>query len=235
MSLRRLVEPEWLDILPAAEPRAVRSRRDLARVNRWMMQRRIMIGLLLRCWPERGPRTILELGAGDGTFMLSVAHRLAHRWPGVKVRLLDRQAIVSKATLARFHELDWSADAISDDAFSFLERNKRAVDLITANLFLHHFHADQLAQLFSYVAKMSPTFVATEPRRFAGALYASRLLWAIGCNEVSRHDASTSVRAGFNGNELSQLWPDKLRWDLDEGRARPFTHWFMARRKGDAP
>ena len=33
MGLQRRIDPEWLDQLPASDPRAVRSRRDLKRIN----------------------------------------------------------------------------------------------------------------------------------------------------------------------------------------------------------
>jgi hypothetical protein len=38
MSLPRRVDPEWLDELPQADPRAVWSRRDLKRINGWMQE-----------------------------------------------------------------------------------------------------------------------------------------------------------------------------------------------------
>ena len=57
------------------------------------------------------------------------------------------------------------------------------------------------------------------------------MLWALGCNDVSRHDAVVSVRAGFNGAELSALWPDPSRWELHEDGPWLFTHRFVARRK----
>jgi hypothetical protein len=56
------------------------------------------------------------------------------------------------------------------------------------------------------------------------------LLFAIGCNDVSRHDAVASVRAGFSGRELSRLWPERDGWTLHEAPAWPFTHAFAALR-----
>jgi hypothetical protein len=73
-------------------------------------------------------------------------------------------------------------------------------------------------------------FVAIEPRRAAWPLFCSRLLWAIGCGKVTRHDAVISVRAGFSGNELSDLWPDKNNWELTEQPAGAFSHLFIARK-----
>lgn len=44
----RSVEPEWLDILPADDPSAQRSRRDLQRVNAWMRHPQILSRILTR-------------------------------------------------------------------------------------------------------------------------------------------------------------------------------------------
>ncbi|NUS21200.1 MAG: hypothetical protein HOQ25_15655, partial [Mesorhizobium sp.] len=76
---RRLV-PEILDGLAADDPRALRSRRDLARINALMFQAPIMVSLM-RTFMPKAPGRILEIGAGDGTFMLKVARRMARDWP----------------------------------------------------------------------------------------------------------------------------------------------------------
>ena len=106
-----------------------------------------------------------------------------------------------------------------------------SADLITANLFLHHFEPERLSVLLDGIARATEAFVACEPERGLSGLIGSRLLWAIGCNDVSRHDAITSVRAGFRDAELSALWP-KGRWALAENAAFPFSHCFVARRDG---
>ncbi|HEY6281363.1 MAG TPA: class I SAM-dependent methyltransferase [Burkholderiales bacterium] len=229
----RCVEPEWLDEMPPEDLRAIRSRRDLQRVNRWMQQMSIMQRTLTGFCGQRAPRALLELGAGDGTFMLRLARRFAPHWKNVKVILLDRQNIVSSETREGFKALGWEAETITADAFDFLEQAKhQAVDVITANLFLHHFQYEKLTQLLLQAARITNLFVACEPRRSALALTGSRLLWAIGCNAVSRHDAVVSVRAGFAGQELSTLWPEQTNWRLREQAAGLFTHCFVAHRFG---
>jgi Methyltransferase domain len=230
MHLPRQVQPEWLDLLPGDDPCALRARRDLRRLNGWMMQPGIMERLLTRHSPDRNPRAILELGAGDGTFMLRLARRLAARWQGVRVILLDRQAIVSDETRDGFRGLGWQLETVTADVFEFLDhRAESSVDIITANLLLHHFTCGRVKRLFAHAALLAPLFVACEPRRAVPGLICSQLLWTIGCNAVTRHDAAVSVRAGFAATELWQLWPEHGRWQLHEHPAGLFTHCFVAR------
>jgi hypothetical protein len=229
MHLPRRIQPEWLDVLPEDDLRSLRSRHDLRRLNGWMMQTGIMEQLLTRHSPDKEPRTILELGAGDGTFMLHLARRLASRWQGVRVILLDRQAIVSDETREGFRRLGWQIETITADVFEFLDRREElSVDILTANLLLHHFTSEQVERLFAQAAVLAPLFVGCEPRRAMPGLICSRLLWVIRCNAVTRHDAAVSVRAGFAATELSQLWPKGGQWQLHEHAAGLFTHCFVA-------
>ena len=230
MSLLRKLEPEWLDELPPDDSRAMRSRRDLRRINVWMRQTAIMTRLFTK-YGNQPPKRIIELGSGDGTFMLGVARKLAPRLPGVTLVFLDRQNIVSEASREKFRALGWQTETITADVFAFLDAQKPGMaDVISANLFLHHFSKDQLVRLFDSAARLAPLFVACEPERSGLALTASHMLFAIGCNDVTRHDAVVSVRAGFWGRELSQLWPAQARWNLHEHAALPFTHCFAAKR-----
>jgi hypothetical protein len=95
---------------------------------------------------------------------------------------------------------------------------------------LHHFSEDALRTLFANLAARVGFFAACEPRRSPWVLTASKLVRLIGCNDVSRHDAVASVRAGFMGRELSALWPQDGAWKLTEERAGLFTHCFVAER-----
>lgn len=219
--MHRELEPEWLDSLPPYDARAQRSRADLRRVN-GLMRNASHVARALLTVPLSGGQTIriADLGAGDGSFMHTVVRRL--RQPGVEVTLVDRAMLPDD-----FH---WRATAVVADAHEFLARPGPRFDAIVANLFLHHFEPGALRRLLALAAQRAPLFVACEPRRSRVALQASRLLGVVGCNDVTRHDAAVSVRAGFLGRELSALWPDPAGWRLAEGPARPFGHLFVARR-----
>ena len=232
----RRVEPELLDELDATDPRAIRSRRDLRRVNALMGNAGVIARALLETCAGRPPRQIIDLGSGDGTLMLRLAKRLSPAWPNVELTLVDRQDIVQAETLREFRVLSWKARTVAADVFAWLARGPEPrVDLVTANLFLHHFADPALKQLMELISGRTHCFTACEPRRYPAALRASRWLWLLGCNPVTRHDAVASVRAGFHGGELSSLWPADGNWHLREEAVGLFSHRFVAQRLNGAP
>jgi hypothetical protein len=230
MQTLRRVEPEWLDELPPADPRARRSRRDLKRVNSLMSNARIVARELRRALPQ-GARRIAEIGAGDGSFALALAQGLG-ALDGGEFTLLDRQRLVAPETLDGFSKRGCTAHAVEADVFDWLRHASTPVfDAMVANLFLHHFEPCRLAELLELVASRTRVFVACEPRRSGVALLGSRLLGLVGCNDVTRHDAVVSVRAGFRGRELAAMWPDSGSWILAERAQGLFSHAFVARRR----
>jgi hypothetical protein len=221
--MNRIVEPELLDELPPTDPRAIRSRRDLRRVNAWMRNHAIMAKVLMEKFSDT-PKQITELGAGDGHFLLRVAEKLSR--PSTNVLLLDRQKNVSAETLAAFSKIKWCAEAVTADVFEW----NGTAEIVVANLFLHHFDDARLTKLLRNISERTKLFVAIEPHRFSFPILCVGLLWLIGCNAVTRHDAAVSIRAGFLGDEISALWPDKTNWRLTERRAGLFSHLFIARK-----
>jgi hypothetical protein len=199
----RIIETEWLDSLPASDPRAVHARRDLRRVNTIMGNARHIAAALRPRWRE-GMR-IAELGSGDGSLMRAIQKKLPGR---IEPILVDK------------------ADGL--DVLDFLREDGPRLDAIVCNLFLHHLDGDVLSDVLALAAERAPLFVACEPRRARIALQASKMRWVLGANDVTRHDAVVSVRAGFTGQELSAAWPDQS-WHLEERVAWPFTHFFCAR------
>lgn len=231
---RRRVDAETLDHLREDDPRAMRSRRDLQRINRIMGNVSIVDSLLSRSL-ARPPLRVAELGAGDGSLLLRLAQRRAPAWCNVTLSLVDRQDLLAAPTRAAFADLGWTVRAVTMDVFAWLEReDHRRYDAIVANLFVHHFEAHALSRLFRAVAQITDCFVACEPRRTRIALLGSHLVGAIGANAVTRCDAVLSVRAGFRDRELSACWPDHGRWQLSEMGAGLFSHTFAAKRRAQA-
>jgi hypothetical protein len=229
--LLRHVENELADHIPGDDPRARRFRQDLSRLNAFAMTDRAMARALLTNFRDAVPRELVDLGAGDGAFMLRVARRLAPRWRDVTVKLVDQQDIVSAQVRSSFAALRWNVQTIRADVFEFLQTMQPSVDIIIANGFLHHFTGEHLARLLDLAARKTKLFVAYEPRRTHFAREASRFVWLLGCGEVIRRDVVTSVRAGFIGTEISACWPIRDDWTIVEREAGPFSHVFIARRE----
>ena len=230
--LPRRVEAELLDDLASADPRAQRSRQDLRRIHRAMATLSIDLRALDRATAGWSPRSILELGAGDGSLMLRLADQRAARWPDVELTLLDRLDLVDVQTRQGLRKLGWTPKVVAMDVFEWLATPTAARwDIVLANLFLHHFSPDALAQLLPAIAARSRVFFCCEPRRSMFPLAASHLVGLLGAGPVTRQDAVLSVHAGFRAQELSALWPDQGAWQLREYRAGLFSHAFLATRR----
>jgi hypothetical protein len=230
--MKRCVEPEWLDELPPAHPHAAGSRRDLRLLNAWMGNAASVARALRSVSAAGEGRRLADFGTGDGMFLLQVARRLGPGWRGTEAILLDRQDTVAPGVREALAALDWRTEMVQMDVMEWLrEPGCPLCDVIMANLFLHHFSEVQLAELLAQAAKRTRVFVAAEPRRSAVAFAASRLLWFIGCNGVTRHDAPISVRAGFAGRELAALWPPDESWRVEERPSGWAAHLFSARKQ----
>jgi hypothetical protein len=221
----RHIEPEILDDLPSNDPRAIKSRRDLQRLNLWLGHRRILSNALdASLWPNNAPH-LAEIGCGDAT----LATRVIRKIPPGTITLVDRQGPVEPRTLRKFQHIGWKAEFVQADVFQWLPAQPR-IDCIYTNLFLHHFTAKQLRELFSIIASRTSAFIACEPRRTMQSLIGCYILAYTTCSAVTRHDAPVSIRAGFRDKELSALWPEG-EWNLFEEPAGIGSHVFKAIRK----
>lgn len=228
----RAVEPELLDVLPPQDARALRSRRDLRRLNVVMGHPRLMARALLKHLPGRDIVRIVEMGAGDGRFFLEVASHLRLRWQTAQATLVDRLDAFAPELQGHFKRLGWALRTEVKTASEWLQKSHpETADAIVCNLFLHQFPNDALAELLRLAARATGLFIALEPRRSQMSRMGGRLLWMIGCGPVTRHDAGISIRAGFLRSELSAIWPDEKNWTLTESSAGLFSHLFIARRR----
>src|SRR5262249_37301821 len=148
-------------------------------------------------------------------FAARLAAALPRPEPGSRFTLVDRAGAADPRALERIAALGWRPRVVVADVFDWLE-DAEPHEAVVANLFLHHFESRDLARMFQAIAAKMAAFAACEPRRSSIALAGSRMLGAIGCNDVTRHDAVVSVRAGFRDGELTRLWPGDSRWTLAE-------------------
>jgi hypothetical protein len=230
--MERVVQPELLDILPARDSSALRSRRDIRRLNSLMGHPRLMAAAVEQSWRGHDHGRIVELGAGDGRFLLSVARRMRSKPSGVHATLVDRLDVVEQATRAGFESQGWQINLAIADAMQWLSRaDSFACGTIIANLFLHQFSDMRLSEMLGLAAQSADSVIALEPRRSMLSRFCGCFLGLAGCSRVTRHDGRVSIRAGFAGRELSALWSGGTDWELLERPAGLFSHVFIAQRK----
>jgi hypothetical protein len=209
------VRPEILDRLPADHPDAARSRRDLRRINFLMGNERWILRQAAR-FPDAARRGVVELGAGDGRLVRT----LARRFPDAPVRAYD----LSPRPAGLAPHVEWT----QGDLFECAPPDHGGI--LIANLFLHHFEGDGLKRLGDWCAAFD-VLLFREPDRRASAHLLGRLLHPF-VNHVTRHDMHVSIDAGFGPGELPQaLGLDAESWHIDESHA-PFgaRQWLMTRR-----
>jgi hypothetical protein len=229
--IERSVQAELLDELPVADPRAMRSRGDLRRINALMGNARFMAKAVLAAASGAIPRRIVDLGAGDGAFLLDWVRRMPSIAPGTEVVLVDRHDAVDAGMVTALCARGFRPRSVQADGLEWLRAQPvQTGTWVLANLFLHHLTPERLRLLFNAIAEKAELCCACEPRRARASLAASKILGLIGANRVTRHDAAVSVRAGFHNQELSALWPVQPHWQLREQPAGLFSHLFLAQR-----
>jgi hypothetical protein len=229
--MQREIQAELLDNLPPFDPGAIGSRRDLRWLNFCMGHVGLVTRALRNGFGHKTARRILDLGGGDGHFLLRVCRALPRNWEGIEAFVVDRHNTIAPELMAGFASKGWVVHFAEADVFDYFRRRAAPpLDVIIANLVLHHFAENQIRELFALLRESTSLFLAVEPRRSPVALLFSKAVGVIGCNAVTRHDAPASVQAGFFEKELSLLWGNMEGWLLDERPAGLFSHLFVASR-----
>ncbi len=196
----RIVIPELLDHLPADDPEALRSRRDLRRINFLMGNERWVCRTLTR-FPTEANRGIVEIGAGDGI----LCDKLSLRFPRAPVAAYD---LAPRPT-----NLDTRVVWHRGDLFEATAPERGGV--LVANLFLHHFEKTDLHTLGRWMGNFD-VLIFNEPDRSRTPHLLGRLLhpWI---NRVTRHDMHVSIDAGFTAGEIATLLDLNLgKWQICE-------------------
>lgn len=191
----RSVLPEILDHLPADDPEAVRSRRDLRRIN-FLMGNERWIFRAIQKFPDAAARGIVELGAGDGALISKLSVMFS------KVELTACDLAPRPATLDS--RVRWrQGDLLSD-------RHDLSGGVLIANLFLHHFEGEALRALGTLCEGFEiVVFCEPDRARIPHLLGASIWPWV---NRVTRHDMHVSIDAGFVKGELPALLGLEPKW-----------------------
>jgi len=200
LPMKRVVVPELLDAVPASDPGAIASRRDLRMLNGIMGNFRWLARKLAET--VRDDDLIVEIGAGDG----GLARRICAWMPHIAARYhaLDLAPVPARwPEAATWHQ----ADLMSESGRTLLRR----ATLVVANLVLHHFDDTALREI-GLMLSHCRVILACEPCRREWHVWQGRLLFPV-LHRITRHDMIVSIRAGFRGVELAELLGlDTARW-----------------------
>jgi hypothetical protein len=188
--MQRLLEPEILDHLEASDPAAIRSRKDLSRINQLMGTERWIMRQLFAL--SRGFESLIELGAGEGRLL----NRVHERFPKARLTGYDL-----------FGRPDSLSEAIQWHRGDFMQGLEAmglgSKTVVVASLTLHHLSDAQLRSLGAALRGIR-ALVTVEPDRSEQSLCLGRLILPF-VGKVTRVDMMTSIRAGFASGELGDL------------------------------
>lgn len=204
-----------LDILPADDPRVVRCRRDLKLIN-WLMGNHRWIWRTLARHRSLLPHGIVELGAGDGSFL----RQFRHHHPDLPLAGFDLAP--RPASLAA--DVAWHSGDVFQPAGSWPGA------VLVANLFLHHFAVEQIQALGQRLDGVRLLLIG-EGHRSPEVLRRSGWLNPL-LGEITRHDMEISLAAGFVAGELPDwLGLNERDWIVHETHTLFGAHRLMAIRR----
>lgn len=200
MKNERIVVPEILDELPADDPEAVRSRRDLRFINGLMGGEKWILRTLGKLSAREKIRQVVELGAGEG----HLSRAGAEKFPDCEVVALDLCA--GEAAGVRW---------LRGDVMDYQGFGEDVVVIV--NLFLHHLEAVELAKLGRKLRGVRAV-LASEPRRSGYEKMLGYSVYPL-INRVTRHDMMASIEAGFRKGELAAaLGMEGYSWQEKKGK-----------------
>jgi len=194
----RIVFPELLDTLDPNDLRAIRSRRDLRAIDRWLGISRWILHTAIR-HSQAMCRGSVELGAGDGR----LSSLLARALPAARCTALDLHPQVPPPGV-RWVQGNLLETLRSADA-----------GVAVGGMILHHFTDPSLRSIGDQLKRFD-VLIFVEPWRSRVALALASLAAPLG-GEVTRHDMPASIRAGFRRGELPGLLGlDPAAWEIRE-------------------
>jgi SAM-dependent methyltransferase len=201
--MRRETSIELLDE-DRGDPRDIQtSFDDLWRINRWLGGVSGSMRLLRLFFQRTGVHAvrILDVGAGDGRVTNYLGRKLRSRCPRTEIVALDRRLSHLQNCRAAISEVRWVAADVMKLPFS-----PASFDVITCNLFLHHFSdsaAVELLRILLAAAREAVLINDLERKRLPYWIIA-HAPW-IARSPITRSDGRASVRQAYTRLELRAL------------------------------
>lgn len=188
MAIGRVVRREKLDDLPAHDPGAQRSRRDLRLINA-LMGNFAWISRQMRFFPSHLSQGVVEIGAGEG----HLCRHLRSFFPTVPLTGVDLAPRPSDLSQC----IDWE----QDDILACLPRTRGSA--LTGVMIVHHFSEEALSVLAPLLDRFQ-LICLCEPWRAFWPMALGQTLKPF-VSPVTQHDMPVSIEAGFRPGELSRF------------------------------
>ena len=218
--MRRVTSVELLDQGVGSLEEIRGNLGDLWRVNRYLGGVSNNLRLLRRFCRHTGKRRVrvLEVGAGDGRLAARLRQELRKQGIDADFFVLDCQLshlLAGRPDTQEVHPV--VADALA------LPFAQSTFDIVTCNLFLHHFSGARALRLLSTLASVAREAVLiNDLRRHWLPYWFVRLtpwLWRV---EMSRLDGMASARQAYTRTELVELASAASLGDFEVHRLAPF-------------
>jgi 2-polyprenyl-3-methyl-5-hydroxy-6-metoxy-1,4-benzoquinol methylase len=224
----RSADVEIMDDLNCAGEVVDQTLRELETINTLLGGNHVTISGIKKLLSGKSASdiTIVDLGCGGGDILKLVA--LWGRKQGFKFHLTGIDANPNIIAFAKknsedFPEINYEAVNIFSDEFRATK-----YDLILATLFMHHFTADQLVEVFkSLKTQAAIGIVINDIHRHWFAFHSIRILTRLfSKSKMVKYDAPLSVLRAFKKSELQSIlqkagienyqlkWKWAFRWQL---------------------
>ena len=216
----RTQEPELLDGDSVSWQERLEAMDQLPLVNRFLGGARAVLKDLAPIVAESAPDRclcLLDVGCGSADIPESIVCWAERAGRPIHVVALDRDPASIELAARRVAQTQCKLKLVRGTALC-LPLADRAVDVVTASMFCHHFFGDELVALVRELTRVARTAVIINdlhrhPAAYWGFRLASRIFLR---GHVVRHDGEVSVRRGFVPHELRALadqFPD-FRWTV---------------------
>jgi 2-polyprenyl-3-methyl-5-hydroxy-6-metoxy-1,4-benzoquinol methylase len=142
---------------------------------------------------------VLDVGAGDGSLARAVCRWADGRGLNLRFTCVD----TDRSAARRARQLLAPDDPVRFVHGDVFDLEPDGYDCVTASMFLHHFPDERLAEVAAHLAGLGRGVLFINDLRRAWTTYAAAWLLSRACRRAVRHDATLSVRRGFQPQELA--------------------------------
>jgi 2-polyprenyl-3-methyl-5-hydroxy-6-metoxy-1,4-benzoquinol methylase len=204
---KRIYVEELLDAGEGTDDDVVRNLSDLRRINRFLGGTKVILSALSSF--ARGGEverlSLLDVGTGSADIPAEVIGWCKRRGISATVSALDiseRNLRIARTRLGVSREIHF----VRGDSLK-LPFAARSFDFVTASLFLHHFHDEEVVRLLSDFARVARrAVIVNDLVRNMVPYYFARLTGPIlATSFLTRNDGPISVLRGFTAGEMKSL------------------------------